>query len=107
MPEAIFEAGGFQNTADRSRVVLIRRGPNDLPMLTIFDLTAFAADGTPTGNTILRASDIVVVQTSAVAKLNLCISQHDEPACCSTRTRVPVSSVRDGDAQACSAAIWS
>lgn len=76
--EAIFAAGGFRDTANRGEVVLIRRGPNDLPMLRILDLKSFAADGTPSENTLLRPFDIVVVPKSAIAKLNLFISQYVE-----------------------------
>lgn len=74
--EGVFQAGGFQDTAHREQVVLIRRGPNDLPMLKILNLKEFALDGTPTENTILRPFDIIFVPRSPIAKLNLFVRQY-------------------------------
>ncbi|MEM7694603.1 MAG: polysaccharide biosynthesis/export family protein [Pseudomonadota bacterium] len=76
--EAVFQAGGFLETADQKRVVLIRRGPNNLPMLRYMDLKSFANDGTPTENTLLAAFDIVVVPQSGIAKVNQFVRQYIE-----------------------------
>ncbi|MBJ3778589.1 polysaccharide biosynthesis/export family protein [Acuticoccus mangrovi] len=76
--EAVFQAGGFLTTANTENVVLIRRGPNDLPMLRYLDLKSFANGGTPTENTLLRPFDIVFVPKSGIAKLNLFIKQYIE-----------------------------
>lgn len=74
--EAVFQAGGFLSTAYTRQVVLIRRGPNDLPMLRILNLRDFANDGTPTENTLLRPFDIIFVPRSPIAKLNLFVQQY-------------------------------
>lgn len=76
--EAVFQAGGFRTSAHLENVVLIRRGPNDLPMLRYMNLRVFANDGTPTENTLLRPFDIIWVPRSPIAKLNLFIEQYIE-----------------------------
>lgn len=74
--EAVFAAGGFSPTARQENVILIRRGPNNLPMMRYLNLNSFANDGTPTENTILRPFDIVFVPKTPIAKLNLFIDQY-------------------------------
>lgn len=76
--EAIFQADGFLNTAYKKNVVLIRRGPNNLPMMRFLDLDAFANEGVPTENTLLRPFDIVFVPKSPIAKINLFVAQYIE-----------------------------
>nr|WP_255720166.1 polysaccharide biosynthesis/export family protein [Acuticoccus kalidii] len=76
--EAVFLAGGFEDTAERKNVVLIRRGPNDLPMMRFLDLQSFSRDGTPTENTLLQPFDIVIVPKSRIAKINLFVDQYIE-----------------------------
>ena len=76
--EAVFEAGGFQASARQSNVILIRRGPNNLPMMRYLDLKSFANDGTPSENTLLRPFDIIYVPKSPIAKLNQFVDQYIE-----------------------------
>lgn len=74
--EAVYQAGGFLDTARQDSVALIRRGPNRLPMLRYLDLKAFSKDGVPTENTLLSPFDIVVVPKSNIAKVNLFVDQY-------------------------------
>ncbi|RAI03057.1 sugar ABC transporter substrate-binding protein [Acuticoccus sediminis] len=76
--EAVFEAGGFKDTAYMKNVILIRRGPNNLPMMRFLDLKSFAQDGTPTENTLLRPFDIIFVPKSPIAKVNQFVEQYIE-----------------------------
>ncbi|WP_108658764.1 polysaccharide biosynthesis/export family protein [Acuticoccus kandeliae] len=76
--EAVYEAGGIKDTGEPKNVILIRRGPNDLPMMRFLDLNSFAKDGTPTENTLLKPFDIVVVPKSQIARINLFIQQYIE-----------------------------
>ncbi|WMS43690.1 polysaccharide biosynthesis/export family protein [Acuticoccus sp. MNP-M23] len=76
--EAVFQAGGFEFTAKREHVVLIRRGPDNLPMMRFLDLKAFARDGVPTENTLLEPFDIIFVPRSQIAEVNLFIAQYIE-----------------------------
>ncbi len=76
--EAVFAAGGFEDTAYMRNVVLIRRGPNDLPMMRFLDLKTFANEGTPTENTLLQPFDIVFVPKSPIAKVNQFVEQYIE-----------------------------
>ena len=76
--EAVFAAGGFEDTAYMKSVVLIRRGPNDLPMMRFLDLKSFANDGTPTENTLLQPFDIIFVPKSPIAKVNQFVAQYIE-----------------------------
>lgn len=78
--EAVYEAGGFQNTARQENVILIRRGPNNLPMMKFMNLKSFANDGTPTENTLLQPFDIVVVPKSRIAQINQFVEQYIENA---------------------------
>ena len=74
--EAVYQAGGFLDTARQNNVALIRRGPNRLPMLRYLDLASFSKDGVPTENTLLAPFDIVVVPKSNIAKVNLFVEQY-------------------------------
>ena len=76
--EAVFQAGGFTDLAYMKNVVLIRRGPNDLPMMRFLDLKSFANDGTPTENTLLKPFDIIYVPKSPIAKINQFVEQYIE-----------------------------
>lgn len=74
--EAVFQAGGFLDTSRQNNVALIRRGPNNQPMLRYLDLKAFSSEATPTQNTLLTPFDIVVVPKSNIAKVNQFVEQY-------------------------------
>ena len=72
---AIIQAGDFMNTADRSEVIVIRRGPNGRAMIRRVNLKqglkSAGADLVP-----LRRFDIVYVPKSGVANANLAVQQY-------------------------------
>ena len=73
--QAIFQSGGFLETADPSETLVIRKGENNQPMPLQIDLAAvMAANG---GNDMqLRPDDIVYVPKSAIANANKFIDQY-------------------------------
>ncbi len=73
--EAVIRAGGFTDEARLNEVVLIRRGPGDLPMLRTLDLRGFVS-GTVPEDVPLAAGDIVYVPRSRIAEVNLWIDQY-------------------------------
>ncbi len=64
--QAVFAAGGFLNSAKRSRVMIIRRGPGGGAMQRIVDLKD-PLSGRTGGMVALRRFDIVYVPRTAVA----------------------------------------
>jgi protein involved in polysaccharide export with SLBB domain len=72
---AVVQAGGFQPTADRSKVYIIRRGPDGHGMVRTADLlkgiSTSGADLVP-----LRRYDVVYVPRSGVAAANLAVQQY-------------------------------
>ncbi|MFL1463818.1 polysaccharide biosynthesis/export family protein [Roseococcus sp. DSY-14] len=73
--EAVIRAGGFTDEARLGEVVLIRRGPGELPMLRTLDLRGFVS-GTGAEDVPLAAGDIVFVPRSRIAEVNLWIDQY-------------------------------
>jgi protein involved in polysaccharide export with SLBB domain len=74
--QAIMVAGGTKETADLSRVVVLRRGPFEQTEWLQTDL-ASPPDGNSLKNDIsLKAGDIVLVPMSGIAKLNLWVKQY-------------------------------
>lgn len=70
--EAILQAGGFTPQARVREVVLIRRGPDDRPMLRTLDLGGFV-EGRAVDDVPLYSGDILFVPRSAIAEVNLWI----------------------------------
>ena len=72
---AVIQAGDFMNTADRTEVVIIRRGPDGRGMIRRVNLQkglkSGAADLVP-----LRRFDIVYVPKSGIANANLFVQQY-------------------------------
>ncbi|MEW6020334.1 MAG: polysaccharide biosynthesis/export family protein, partial [Pseudomonadota bacterium] len=72
---AVIQAGGFRPTADRSKVIILRRGENGQGMMRTADLLAGlrnpATDLVP-----LRRFDIVYVPRSGVANAGLFVQQY-------------------------------
>ncbi|MCH2394958.1 polysaccharide biosynthesis/export family protein [Oceanibaculum sp.] len=73
--EAVLLAGGFTDEARTSEVVLIRRSPDDSPMLRTLDLQDFIQTGGADGAIPLAAGDILYVPRSGIAEVNLWIDQ--------------------------------
>jgi polysaccharide export outer membrane protein len=75
--EAILDAGGVKKTGAMSRVVLIRRGDNGLPVTQIIDLTmpkqpASAKVTFP----LLHPFDVILIPESKIAKLDRWVDQY-------------------------------
>lgn len=74
--QAIMAAGGTRETADLSRVVVLRRGPFEQAEWIQTDL-ASPRDGASLKNDVaLKTGDIVLVPMSGIAKLNLWVKQY-------------------------------
>ena len=73
--QAIFQSGGFRETADPAETLVIRKGENGQPVPLRIDLAmVMGADG---GNDIqLQPDDIVYVPKSAIANANKFIDQY-------------------------------
>ncbi|GGE37936.1 polysaccharide secretin protein HfsD [Marinicauda pacifica] len=73
--EAVLLAGGFQNTARRGEVVVLRRAPDGSAMMRTVDLRD-ALSGRPADQVPLRRHDIVFVPRSTIAEVNLFVEQY-------------------------------
>jgi len=74
--QAAMLAGGFRETARLDQVALIRRGPDDKPMLRIVNVEA-VLNGSGSGNDVpLAPYDIVFVPRSTVAEIDLWVEQY-------------------------------
>ena len=68
--QAIIMAGGFLPTARRGQVALIRRGPGNVRMMRVVDLS-----GPRTTAVALRRSDIIYVPRTTLAELAVFFTQ--------------------------------
>lgn len=73
--EAVLLAGGFQNTAKRREVVILRRAPDGRPMMRTVDLADTLRGGSADSIPLVRG-DIVFVPRSAIAEVNLFVEQY-------------------------------
>lgn len=73
--EAIVLANGFEAEARMSEVVLIRRNPENRPMLRTVNLQQFASTATAAGDVPLVAGDIVFVPRNRISELGLWVDQ--------------------------------
>ena len=76
--QAVFQAGGFKETASPENTILIRQGPNREPVPIKIDLkNAMYGQGEGT-NLALLPNDIVYVPKSAIAEANKFVNQYIE-----------------------------
>jgi protein involved in polysaccharide export with SLBB domain len=73
--QAIFQSGGFKETADPSEILIIRKGENDRPVPVRVDLAAVMAADSET-DFQLHPDDIVYVPRSAIANVGKFIEQY-------------------------------
>lgn len=73
--EAIMLAGGFDREARYEEVVLIRRNPENKPMLRTIDTRRFLETGAAVGDVPLVAGDILFVPRSSIAETGLWVEQ--------------------------------
>jgi protein involved in polysaccharide export with SLBB domain len=73
--QAVFQSGGFKETADPAETLIIRKGANDRPIPMRINLAkAMAADGA--SDMQLQPDDIIYVPKSAIANVNKFIEQY-------------------------------
>jgi protein involved in polysaccharide export with SLBB domain len=72
---AIVEAGGFQDTAKRSQVVIIRRGRDGRPMMRTVNLDRPLRHGDQADLVPLRRFDIVYVPKTGLAEIGVVMTQ--------------------------------
>jgi len=73
--EMVALAGGLDENARMDQVVLIRRSPEDRPMLRTVNLRGFISGADAGGDVPLVAGDIVFVPRSRVAEVGLWVDQ--------------------------------
>jgi protein involved in polysaccharide export with SLBB domain len=73
--QAIFQSGGFKETADPAETLVIRKGENNQPMPIRIDLAALM-EAQGGSDFQLRADDIVYVPKSAIANANKFIDEY-------------------------------
>jgi protein involved in polysaccharide export with SLBB domain len=73
--EAVILAGGFSPEARMDQVVLIRRNPQNRPMLRTVDLRDFVNQGTTAADMPLVPGDIVFVPRNGISEVDLWIDQ--------------------------------
>ena len=73
--QGILLAGGFTDESRTGQVALIRRGPNNEPMLRIINVRDVIQTGFDANDVPLVAGDIIYVPRSSIAEVNLWIDQ--------------------------------
>ncbi len=74
--ESILLAGGFGTEARMDEVVLIRRNPEDRPMLRTLNLQKFVSTAGDSGDVPLYPGDIVFVPRNRISEIDLWIDQY-------------------------------
>jgi protein involved in polysaccharide export with SLBB domain len=74
--QAVFEAGGFKETADPESVILIRKGPQKEPVPVRLDLKSALVASAPEGAMQLHPQDVVYVPKTAIAEANKFVQQY-------------------------------
>ena len=74
--QGVLQAGGFTNTARTDEVVVIRRRPDNTPMLRTVNLNRYAASVNPADDMRLQAQDVVFVPKSDIASFDLFVDQY-------------------------------
>ena len=74
--QAIIEAGGFKTSAQRSKVVLIRRGLGGQAMMRVVDLREGAIDPSRVDVAPLRRFDIIYVPRTSISELGIFMQQY-------------------------------
>jgi len=73
--QGILTAGGFTEDARTGQVAIIRRGPDNLPMLRLVNVQDIIQNGFTLDDVQLVAGDIVYVPRSSISELNVWIDQ--------------------------------
>ena len=73
--QSILTAGGFTDEARSGQVAIIRRGPDNMPMLRLINVKDIIQTGFTLDDVQLAAGDIIYVPRSSIAELNIWIDQ--------------------------------
>jgi protein involved in polysaccharide export with SLBB domain len=76
--QAVFQSGGFMETAQPAETLIIRKGPDSKPVPLRIDLAEVIAASDPNADFQLRPDDIVFVPKSAIARANKFVRQYIE-----------------------------
>ncbi len=74
--QEIMLAGGFKDTADRNRVVLVRRDENNKPVYMCLDIEKAMKGIDPNQDVYLQAYDMILVPRSDIANFDLWVTQY-------------------------------
>ncbi len=74
--QGVLMAGGFLPTARSGEVVLIRRGPDNQPMLRTINVRRFAGSANPMDDVRLQQSDVIFVPKSTIAEIDQFVDQY-------------------------------
>jgi protein involved in polysaccharide export with SLBB domain len=74
--QAIFQSGGFKETADPAEALVIRKGPGNKPIPLRIDLASVMEADSAGADLQLRPDDIVFVPKSAIANTNKWIDEY-------------------------------
>jgi polysaccharide export outer membrane protein len=76
--QAVFQSGGFMETAQPAETLIIRKGADNRPIPLRIDLSEVMAAGSPAADFVLQPDDIVYVPKSAIAMANKFVNQYIE-----------------------------
>lgn len=76
MLQAIQSAGGFQDTARRHDILIIRRPPGAEPVARAVNIRSVLSGEEPGRDVRLQASDIIFVPKTKIANVNLFVQQY-------------------------------
>ena len=74
--QQIMRSGGFKDTADRNRVVLVRRDENNKPVYMCLDIEKAMKGIDPNQDVYLQPYDMILVPRSDVANFDLWVQQY-------------------------------
>ena len=74
--QAIFNAGGFRDTACLGSVIIISKGPKGMPEVRKIDLDVVVSGEAPEKDILLKPFDIVYVPKTFIAKANKFVEQY-------------------------------
>lgn len=74
--QAVIQAGGFLNSAQRSEVVILRRSAGGRAAMRVVDLAAMTRDPKRADTLPLARFDIIYVPKSNIAEVNLWVQQY-------------------------------
>ena len=74
--QAVFQAGGFRETASPSSAIIIRKGPENTPIPVRIDLNKAMSGKGEAADFELQPDDVVYVPKSAIAHLNTFVDNY-------------------------------